>query len=141
MFVPFVWLVKSMLPINAMRTARKFSCWLITEPPLVMNILYRLVEVSLKAGTGFRSQVEFYQEYREVAPNDNTQYILKYKILKEKKGSSLQSRSRFWRIIRRKNLPKNGLTSLPNCTIRMVTKRNVWSFATRSFSGSTRVTT
>ena len=27
----FVWLVKSMLPINAMRTARKFSCWLITE--------------------------------------------------------------------------------------------------------------
>ena len=24
--------------------------------------------------------------YREVAPNDNTQYILKYKILKEKKA-------------------------------------------------------
>ena len=31
--------------------------------------------------------VEFYQEYREVAPNDNTQYILKYKILKAKKTS------------------------------------------------------
>ncbi|MFR8312978.1 MAG: tetratricopeptide repeat protein [Ruminococcus sp.] len=103
------------------------------------NILYRLVEVSLKLGQ-VSEAVEFYQEYREVAPNDNTQYILKYKILKVKR-LLLQSKSRFWRIIRRKNLPKNGLTSLPNCTIRMVTKRNVWSFATRSFSGSTRVTT
>lgn len=49
------------------------------------NILYRLVEVSLKLGQ-FSEAVEFYQEYREVAPNDNTQYILKYKILKEKKA-------------------------------------------------------
>ena len=50
------------------------------------NILYRLVEVSLKLGQ-VSEAVEFYQEYREVAPNDNTQYILKYKILKEKKAS------------------------------------------------------
>lgn len=49
------------------------------------NILYRLVEVSLKLGQ-ISEAVEFYQEYREVAPNDNTQYILKYKILKEKKA-------------------------------------------------------
>ena len=49
------------------------------------NILYRLVEVSLKLGQ-VSEAVEFYQEYREVAPNDNTQYILKYKILKEKKA-------------------------------------------------------
>ena len=49
------------------------------------NILYRLVEVSLKLGQ-ISEAVEFYQEYREVAPNDNTQYILKYKILKEKKS-------------------------------------------------------
>lgn len=48
------------------------------------NILYRLVEVSLKLGE-ISEAVEFYQEYREVAPNDNTQYILKYKILKAKK--------------------------------------------------------
>ena len=68
------------------------------------NILYRLVEVSLKLGQ-VSEAVEFYQEYREVAPNDNTQYILKYKILKEKR-LLLQSRSRFWRTIRRKNLPK-----------------------------------
>ena len=49
------------------------------------NILYRLVEVSLKLGL-VSEAVEFYQEYREVAPNDNTQYILKYKILKVKKA-------------------------------------------------------
>ena len=49
------------------------------------NILYRLVEVSLKLGQ-VSEAVEFYQEYREVAPNDNTQYILKYKILKVKKA-------------------------------------------------------
>ena len=49
------------------------------------NILYRLVEVSLKMGD-VSDAVEFYEEYREVAPNDNTQYILKYKILREKKA-------------------------------------------------------
>ena len=50
------------------------------------NILYRLVEVSLKLGD-ISEAVEFYEEYREVAPHDNAQYILKYKILKEKKAS------------------------------------------------------
>ena len=49
------------------------------------NILYRLVGGSLKLGQ-VSEAVEFYQEYREVAPNDNTQYILKYKILKVKKA-------------------------------------------------------
>ena len=29
---------------------------------------------------------EFYEEYLEVAPNDNTRYILKYKISKSKTG-------------------------------------------------------
>ena len=49
------------------------------------NILYRLVEVSLNMGD-VSDSVEYYEEYREVAPNDNTQYILKYKILREKKA-------------------------------------------------------
>ena len=49
------------------------------------NILYRLVEVSLKMGD-VSDAVEYYEEYREVAPNDNTQYILKYKMLREKKA-------------------------------------------------------
>ena len=53
--------------------------------PIGKNILYRLVEVSLKMGD-VSDAVEYYEEYREVAPNDNTQYILKYKILREKKA-------------------------------------------------------
>ena len=52
--------------------------------PLVRT-LYIVLQKFPEAGTGFEA-VEFYQEYREVAPNDNTQYILKYKILKEKKA-------------------------------------------------------
>lgn len=53
--------------------------------PIGKNILYRLIEVSLKMGD-IEEAKEFYQEYTEVAPNDNTQYILKYKIYKEKKA-------------------------------------------------------
>lgn len=53
--------------------------------PIGKNILYRLIEVSLKMGD-IEEATEFYQEYTEVAPNDNTQYILKYKIYKEKKA-------------------------------------------------------
>lgn len=51
------------------------------------NILYRLIEVSLKMGD-VEEALEFYNEFKEIAPNDNTQYILKYKIYKEK-GASL----------------------------------------------------
>ena len=53
--------------------------------PIGKNILYRLIEVSLKMGD-IDEAMEFYEEYTEVAPNDHTQYILKYKILKEKKA-------------------------------------------------------
>lgn len=51
------------------------------------NILYRLIEVSLKMGD-VDEAMEFYNEFKEVSPNDNTKYILKYKIYKEK-GASL----------------------------------------------------
>lgn len=53
--------------------------------PIGKNILYRLIEVSLKMGD-LDEAAEFYNEFREVAPNDNTQYVLKYKILKAKKA-------------------------------------------------------
>lgn len=56
------------------------------------NILYRLIEVSLKMGD-VDEAMEFYNEFKEVAPNDNTQYILKYKIYKEK-GASLNDQIR-----------------------------------------------
>ena len=49
------------------------------------NILYRLVEVSLKMGE-IDEAMDYYEEFCSVAPNDNTAYVLKYKILKEKKA-------------------------------------------------------
>ena len=49
--------------------------------PIGKNILYRLIEVSLKM-KDIEEANEFYEEYLEVAPNDSTQYILKYKIAK-----------------------------------------------------------
>lgn len=54
--------------------------------PIGKNILYRLIEVSLKLGQ-VREATEFFDEYREVAGNDNSQYVLKYKIAREKNAS------------------------------------------------------
>ncbi len=50
------------------------------------NILYRLIEVSLKMGD-IDDAMEFYERFTEVAPNDNTRYILQYKIYKAKRAS------------------------------------------------------
>lgn len=47
------------------------------------NVLYRLVEISLKMGDIDEAK-EYYEEFKSVAPNDNTAYVLNYKILKEK---------------------------------------------------------
>ena len=54
--------------------------------PIGKNILYRLIEVSLKMGQ-ISEATEFFDEYREVAGNDNSQYILKYKIARAKNAS------------------------------------------------------
>lgn len=54
--------------------------------PIGKNILYRLIEVSLKM-EDIEEAMEFFEEYQEVAPNDNTQFILKYKIYKAKRAS------------------------------------------------------
>ncbi len=50
------------------------------------NVLYRLIEVSLKMGD-IEEAMEFYEEYMEVAPNDNMRYVLKYKIDKARNAS------------------------------------------------------
>lgn len=54
--------------------------------PIGKNILYRLIEVSLKMGE-ISEATEYFDEYREVAGNDNSQYILKYKIARAKNAS------------------------------------------------------
>ena len=51
--------------------------------PIGKNILYRLIEVSLRM-KDIQEAEEFYEEFLEIAPNDSTGYILNYKISKEK---------------------------------------------------------
>ncbi|MDY2938722.1 MAG: hypothetical protein SOT28_10515 [Fusicatenibacter sp.] len=49
------------------------------------GILYRLVEVAVKM-KDFDGAVDYYNEFEEVARNDNSKYLLKYKILKGRKA-------------------------------------------------------
>ncbi len=50
------------------------------------NILYRLIEISLRMDDISEAE-DFFEEYKQVASNDNTQYILQYKIAKAKNAS------------------------------------------------------
>lgn len=56
------------------------------KAPIGKNILYRLIEISLKMGD-IEEAMEYFEEFKEIAPNDNTRYVLKYKILRAKKAS------------------------------------------------------
>lgn len=49
------------------------------------NILYRLIEISLKMGNVEEAE-EFFKEYKEIASNDHAKYVLEYKILRAKKA-------------------------------------------------------
>lgn len=50
------------------------------------TILYRLIEVSIKMGD-LDEALEYYSEFVNAAPNDNTRYVLKYKIYSARKAS------------------------------------------------------
>lgn len=52
--------------------------------PVRKNILYRLIEVSIKM-EDLEDALKYYQEFLEMAPNDNIHYILKYKIYNARK--------------------------------------------------------
>ena len=56
--------------------------------PVGRTILYRLVEVTIHLKQ-FDEAIEYYSEYVQAAPHDNSRYILKYKIYKGR-GSSLE---------------------------------------------------
>ena len=56
------------------------------KAPIGKNILYRLIEISLKMGD-IEEAMEYFEEFKEIAPNDNTRYVLKYKIIRAKKAS------------------------------------------------------
>ncbi len=52
--------------------------------PVRKNILYRLIEVSIKM-EDLEDALKYYQEFLEMAPNDNIHFILKYKIYSARK--------------------------------------------------------
>ena len=80
---------------------------------------------------------EFFEEYKQVASNDSTQYILQYKIARTK-NSSLMSRSESWKSIKNRNLQRNGHMNWQPCITKQEKNRNVWIYAMKSFSGSVK---
>ncbi len=54
--------------------------------PIGRSIIFRLAQVCMKAGE-YETAMDYYQEFVEIAPNDNMRYILKYKIFKAKGAS------------------------------------------------------
>ena len=79
--------------------------------PIGKNILYRLIEVSLRM-----------KDIQEAKKN-------RFRLI---------SRSGFWKNTKKKNLQKDGLTNWQNCIIRMVIQRNAWISVMRWFSGSVK---
>ena len=54
--------------------------------PLGKTVLYRLVELAVKT-ENFAEAREYYDQFVEVSPNDNSRYILQYKIYRGEKAS------------------------------------------------------
>lgn len=54
--------------------------------PIGRSIIFRLAQVCMKAGE-YEAAMDYYQEFVEIAPNDNLRYILKYKIFRAKGAS------------------------------------------------------
>ena len=57
--------------------------------PVGKRFLFKLAEISVEAGD-MQDALEFYREFCEMSPDDSRQYLLRYKILKEKGASAEQ---------------------------------------------------
>ncbi len=53
--------------------------------PIGKTVIYRLVELSIKMGE-FDEALNYYKKFVEISPNDNSRYILKYKIYRVKRS-------------------------------------------------------
>ena len=53
--------------------------------PIGRTVLYRLVELSIKMGN-FDEAADYYKQFVEISPNDNSRYILKYKLARAKRA-------------------------------------------------------
>lgn len=102
----------------------------------VRNILFHLTEISVKLRE-FDDAAEFYSEFVEAAPHDNSRYLLKYMIYRAEVRRS-RIRLRFWKNIIRKNTRKNMPMSLQNFIIVPDRRRNVLMLAMIWLCGSDR---
>ena len=84
--------------------------------PVRKNILYRLIEVSIKM-EDLEDALKYYQEFLEMSPNDNIHFILNIKSTAQER-LRWKTRFRFWRNIRNGNIRKDGLMNWPNCIIK-----------------------
>ena len=53
--------------------------------PIGRTVIYRLVELSIKMGE-FDEALNYYKKFVEISPNDNSRYILKYKIYRARRS-------------------------------------------------------
>lgn len=65
--------------------SRKLLLMAHQRAPIGRTVLYRLVELSIKMGN-FDEAADYYKQFVEISPNDNSRYILKYKIYRAKRS-------------------------------------------------------
>lgn len=65
------------------KDSRKLLLLAHQRAPIGKTVLYRLVELSVKMGD-LDEALNYYRKFVEVSPNDNSRYILKYKIYRAK---------------------------------------------------------
>ncbi len=53
--------------------------------PIGKTVLYRLVELSIKMGN-YNEAADYYKRFVEISPNDNSRYILKYKLYRARRS-------------------------------------------------------
>lgn len=53
--------------------------------PIGKTVLYRLVELSIKMGN-YNEAADYYKKFVEISPNDNSRYILKYKLYRARRS-------------------------------------------------------
>lgn len=66
--------------------SRKLLLMAHQRAPIGRTVLYRLVELSVKMGN-FDEAADYYKQFVEISPNDNSRYILKYKLSRAKRAS------------------------------------------------------
>lgn len=100
------------------------------------RILYRLTEVAVKMGE-FDEAIEYYSEFVDNAPNDNSRYVLKYEIYKGR-VPPFRIRYRSLRSTRRESIQSGGPMSWRSCITRPARTRSAWRNAMTWCCGSIR---